>query len=407
MRDDWIETTIGEVVQQVRRPVKVEEGVEYPLLGVRWYGEGPFLREIGVGGTIKATKLFAVESGDFIYNRLFAWKGSFGVIGTDLEGSYVSGEFPLFVTDPERSMPQFLNHVMCTSSTWTQIERESTGSTATSRNRWKEERFLDWPILLPPLEQQRRIVDLIGAVDGAHDAAVRIAAANRGLNRSLVSEWVSLWSGPTASLSDLARMGSGPSWKAAEETTEPGEGRVRVLGITNTPPSGAMNVIDRKYVSGLPPSTSTLTESSLVMIRTNGNRSRIGNVYRVVQDALGCAFSAFQIGLHFDTPADAAFAFWMLSAHEVQTRISESASGTTGLGNVAVRWLRELELPWPPSAVDRERAVDLFDSSDAASARSEDEVAMLEATRNALVADLLSGAHEIPASYDELLERVS
>lgn len=143
MRDGWVETTIGKVAEQVERPVGVvEPGVAYPLLGVRWYGQGPFLREVGVGGTIKAKRLFAVQPGDFIYNRLFTWKGSFGVVGDDLAGCYASGEFPLFVVNQDLILPRYLNHLMCTPWTWEQIDRESTGSTATSRNRWKETRVL-------------------------------------------------------------------------------------------------------------------------------------------------------------------------------------------------------------------------------------------------------------------------
>ena len=144
MRDGWRETTLGEITQQTRRLHQVVVGATYRLLGVRWYGQGPFHREDGVGGEIKASRLFEARSRDLIYNRLFAWKGSFGIVGPDLDGCFVSGEFPLFRVDESQALVEFVNLVMCRPSVWASIERESTGSTATSRNRWKEERFVEW-----------------------------------------------------------------------------------------------------------------------------------------------------------------------------------------------------------------------------------------------------------------------
>ena len=113
MSERWLETTLGEVARQVRRATPVVEGVDYPLLGMRWYGGGSFVREVAVGGKVKATRFFRVEPGDFIYNRLFAWKGAFGVIPDDQGGAYVSGEFPLFETDGSRLIPEYLNLLMC------------------------------------------------------------------------------------------------------------------------------------------------------------------------------------------------------------------------------------------------------------------------------------------------------
>src|ERR1017187_7501715 len=99
MSEAWRETTLGSITEQVRREHRVIPGKTYGLLGVRWYGQGPFHREDGIGGDIKANRLFQVQTGDLIYNRLFAWKGSFGIIDARLDGFFVSGEFPAFVVD--------------------------------------------------------------------------------------------------------------------------------------------------------------------------------------------------------------------------------------------------------------------------------------------------------------------
>ena len=407
MREYWAEVAIQDVVQQVRRTVNVEEGGRYPLLGVRWYGNGAFLREVGVGGKIKAAKLYRVEVGDFIYNRLFAWKGSFCVIDETLSENFVSGEFPIFLTDRQRLLPEYLNLFMCQPSTWAQIERESTGSTATSRNRWKEGRFLEWRILLPPLIEQRRIVNLVQTVDAVQDATSHTIEAHSELALRLVDNWVQGWNGPIARLRDIAKMGSGSGWKSSDEVVGSGDGRLRVLGITNTPPGGAITLDQVKYVQGLPKSTPKLSESSLLMIRTNGNRTRIGNVYRIPPKARGCAFSAFQIGLHFGSPDEATFAYWMLSDSQVQSQISLAASGSTGLGNVAITWLRNLEIPWPDSQASKIVISQLFDAAGECVMAGRSLQDTYVELRSCLVSQLLSGSHGITASYDSILEMVS
>src|SRR6185312_7715083 len=98
------------VLEERREPIDPKR--TYKLLGVRWYGNGAFLREERLGEGLSAQHVYRVRPGDIIYNRLFAWKGSFGLIGNDLAGCYVSNEFPLFSARPDRIDPQFLLGVL-------------------------------------------------------------------------------------------------------------------------------------------------------------------------------------------------------------------------------------------------------------------------------------------------------
>ena len=146
-------------------------------------------------------------------------------------------------------------------------------------------------------------------------------------------------------LGSLAHLTSGASWSSVQEC-KPVEGSTAVLTITNTKMNGRIDLTDRRYVVGLPESTFRLADYSLVMIRTNGNRTRIGNVYRVPAEAVGSAVSAFQIASSRPIERYSDYLYWVLSAPAVQSQITAAASGTTGLGNIAVRWLRDLDIPW-------------------------------------------------------------
>ena len=169
------------------------------------------------------------------------------------------------------------------------------------------------------------------------------------------------------------------------------EDTIPVLGISNTKPDGSIDLTDVGYVKGLPASTATVDEASLILIRTNGNRQRIGNVYLPPLEAHGYAVSAFQFLMKVAEPADREYLYWVLSTDDIQDRMSEAASGTTGLSNLAVRWLNEQKIPWPDGPVAREgffRTVRAFVSAET-SLRAES--ATLASLRSSLLADVFGG----------------
>lgn len=259
------------------------------------------------------------------------------------------------------------------------------------------------PMLLPPAVEQRRIADLVAACDDAvAGARAVVGTASSALERFLGGVPSD---SPRRFLGDLAVLRSGPSWSSSQESIQPSPGASPVIGITNTRPDGRLDMTTRRWIVGLSDTTTRLTAASLVMIRTNGNRSRIGNVYRVTPDAVGCAVSAFQIAIEPFDSRDSEYLYWHLRSPRAQRSISSAANGTTGLGNIAVRWLRLLPVAWPSSSARRD-FVKTANALQAVVDAAQNEVTALERLRHNLLSDVLCGRHQIPRSYDSLLRRV-
>jgi type I restriction enzyme S subunit len=136
----------------------------YPLLGVRLDGQGPFHRETVLGTQTSAARLYKVKTGDFIYSRLFAWRGAFGVIEPSLDDHFVSNEFPTFTPIGDRIDPKYLDYWFRLPDVRRQVEADCSGSTPLTRNRYKEQFFFALKIPLPPLYEQRRIVARVEAL---------------------------------------------------------------------------------------------------------------------------------------------------------------------------------------------------------------------------------------------------
>ncbi|MGX5694092.1 restriction endonuclease subunit S [Dermacoccus abyssi] len=144
-------TPIHRLVRRQHRPVKVHEESRYDLAGVRWYGGGVFKRETKLGGSIAAKTLYEVKPGDFVYNRLFAWKESFALAEQPL---WASNEFPTYTVDEDRILPEVFLALTLSPDFTAQVNEASTGSTPTSRNRLKEADFERLEVSVPRWDEQ-------------------------------------------------------------------------------------------------------------------------------------------------------------------------------------------------------------------------------------------------------------
>lgn len=170
--DGWPVRRLGTMVAQRHGTIEVVGGKDYRLLGVRWYGWGAFHRETVTAETSEAKVLQPVYAGDLIYNRLFAWKGSFGIVAEELDGAFASGEFPLFRARSDCDI-RYVKHYLCQPGLWQYIAEVSTGATKTSRNRWKEPRLRELRVPCPPLDVQTSIADALDLVTNRAADVVR------------------------------------------------------------------------------------------------------------------------------------------------------------------------------------------------------------------------------------------
>jgi type I restriction enzyme S subunit len=404
MRDGWRQTTLGEIAvinPEATHGFGADRIIRYVDLASVTPGHG-----IAAGDIVSVRYADAagrarrvIRSGDVLVATVRPYLRGFGRVPPSLDGEVASTGFTV-LRDTGYVVPGFVWLVVGTDRFVDHLMERATG---TNYPAVRAADVASFPVSLPTRAEQQRIVHLF---DGTHAAALAASAVEAATSQALALTLDELTAPRSRALGDLVSMGSGPSWKSEQETTQNDVGARPVIGISNTRADGRLEVAERRWVRGLPASVSTLLASSLVMIRTNGNRARIGNVYRLIPEAVGSAFSAFQIGLHPEDPADTPYLYWYLRSPRAQSRISEAASGTTGLGNIAVRWLRGLDIPWP-SLTERAAFVESAEALDLVRERAADQSRALRDLRSALLAEILFGDHTIPDSYDALLEKVS
>lgn len=170
MKQGWETVKLGEVLTPSENGVAVVPTDHYKMLGLSLEGRGLFVREEKLGSEVSAKYLNKVIPGEFIYSRLFAWKGAFDKVAKDFEGCYVSDEFPAFQPDKDKLDIDFLAYFFKQKSIWMAVEQYCIGVTKASRNRFKEQFFLNFEIPLPPLSEQQHIAGRLSALKGKIDA---------------------------------------------------------------------------------------------------------------------------------------------------------------------------------------------------------------------------------------------
>lgn len=152
-----VSVTLSDLLRQDDDPVAVVQHEAYPIAGVYGFGRGLFAREPILGSQTSYTALNRLHAGRFLISRVKAWEGAVGVVPPELDGYFVSKEFPSFVGDAERVDVRWLNHFFASE----QGRRALVGCTkgiGARRERVKEQAFLDITLSLPPLAEQRAIV---------------------------------------------------------------------------------------------------------------------------------------------------------------------------------------------------------------------------------------------------------
>jgi type I restriction enzyme S subunit len=154
----WFHTELDKVIALRPNPRKVDTSSTYPNLGIYSFGRGLFEKPPIEGLSTSATTLFRVKVGQFIYSRLFAFEGAYGVVPKQLDGYYVSNEYPTFDCKPSKICPEFLEAYFKAPLVWQEVATGSKGL-GDRRQRVHPEQILGHKLWLPPMSWQEKIAD--------------------------------------------------------------------------------------------------------------------------------------------------------------------------------------------------------------------------------------------------------
>ena len=145
-----------ELLVQRNHDVEVESKKTYHFAGVYCFGKGVFKGDVKGGTSFAYKTLGQLSSGDFIYPKLMAWEGAFGIVPPECDGLYVSPEYPIFKANEDRVLPETLDVYFKSPSVWPQMAAISSG-TNVRRRRLNPKNFLKYEMPLPSMDVQQQL----------------------------------------------------------------------------------------------------------------------------------------------------------------------------------------------------------------------------------------------------------
>lgn len=395
MRDDWVETTLGEVART--RPPAGVAAPGIPYVALEHFDSGsPALHRWGDSAdATSATTPF--EPGDVLFGKLRPYLRK--VVVAEFSGRCTNEALAYRVSSPALSQEYLalllrsdaaLSHASVT--TGTRMPRTSARSMATMR------------VLLPSLEEQRRIVDLMNHVDGDIETQV-----------SEISATIRCWTGalraaqPTKGAEHpLTRIFSfviGGAWGSP-----PGEDETNVLALGTSAFAGDALTVDpgrgtERSLSVDRAQKRGIMRGDILLERSGGSPTQpVGRVIRALEDSQHVVPSDFQRLLRPDTELiDAGFAFWTLWMNYQDGVVLPYQKNTTSIRNLQVtEYLNNARIVIPDMSAQRDWVAlaqqfeHLVDTQRVQLGRS-------RALRSSLLTALLSGEHAVPDSYDEFI----
>lgn len=404
MHDGWRTESLEHLLTRPNdRGTPVDDLQEVRYAGVRLYAQGVYERETVSAAKIKAKQLWWLQEDDVIYNRMWATKASFGIVGPEAAGCYVTNDFPIFRARSGVALPAYIGLIFQSAEFQAMAASAAVGTT--DRKRLHERDLLRLQLQVPQVDEQRRIVDLIRQLDRATAAYTAAREAAATLLVLVLEPGQPAAAEPTAPLESVFRHVIGGAWGEP-----PGVAEVDVLAL------GPSAYAERREVDlsrAKPRSLSskraadrTLLPDDIVLERSGGTPTQpVGRVIRMTtRSSTPVVPSDFQRLLRPDPEvAEPAYVFWQMWANYQAGRTVPFQKATTNIRNLNIPdYLRQTAIALPDRGEQR-RVVALADSAAVTIDYHSSALDSLAGLRSNLLGALLSGEHEIPESYGDLL----
>lgn len=161
---DWDVHMLRECLQRIERPVEVEPNELYTQIGIRSHGKGLFYKEPVTGETLGNKSVFWIEPDCFIVNIVFAWEQAIGKTTQSEVGMIGSHRFPMYRPVNDRVDINYLIYYFLTKRGTNILEAASPGGAGRNKT-LGQNRFLKSKIILPSIEEQRKIAAILMTQD--------------------------------------------------------------------------------------------------------------------------------------------------------------------------------------------------------------------------------------------------
>jgi type I restriction enzyme, S subunit len=241
--EKWRFVPLSEIITRVRNPVLVDNNTSYREIGIRSHGKGIFYKNPKTGEELGNKSVFWIEPECFIVNIVFAWEQAVAKTTIYEKGMIASHRFPMYKPKSNHLSLEYLLYFFKTSKGKYLLELASPGGAGRNKTLGQAE-FLKLEILLPPISEQLRIVEILGVWDESIDLLEKLIGRVRSRKQGLMQQLLTgkkrfkEFEGSEYSIvkfSEVAKIRRGASPRPIQDPkwfAEKGRGWVRIRDVT-------------------------------------------------------------------------------------------------------------------------------------------------------------------------------
>ena len=197
---------IGQFLTRNRNVINIDDETVYTQLTLKINNGGVVERCKKKGAEIGTKKQIIVRKGQFIFSKIDARNGAFGIIPDELDGAIVTNDFPVFDIDQSIINPTFLLLVTTTKAFVKFVQSCSSGTT--NRQRIDIDAFLQQKIPLPSISDQKVIINRYNcSISEAKNYEYKVIQIEKEINAYLLNA-LSCVSGSNKIILDKDKKGS-------------------------------------------------------------------------------------------------------------------------------------------------------------------------------------------------------
>lgn len=170
---------LGEVSVLDLDKVPVEPTQNYKMVGVYSYGKGLFKKESVDGSNTSYKHFNRLHGHHVIMSQLFGWEGALALCKPEFVGDFVSPQFPTFTCDTKKLDRKYLGWIFRFPKIWADLGTRTKGM-GDRRRTLNPDAFFAVQIPLPPLDEQRRIVEQIEHLAAKVEEAKKLVSSSSG-----------------------------------------------------------------------------------------------------------------------------------------------------------------------------------------------------------------------------------
>ena len=258
----------------------------------------------------------------------------------------------------------------------------------------------EFGVSLPPLDEQKRIVDVVSSVDVYIDALQQQADSARTARDAVLHELLSAggddWTETTlGKIASLKNGDRGKNYPSANQRTSYGVPFINAGHLVNGKVVlDSMDYISEETFNSL---SAGKIEENDILYCLRGTVGKFGIIDGINRGAIASSLVILRVGKASMT----SFVYLFLDSAYAKMQLGDMRNGAVQ-PNLSASSLASFKVVLPPLA-EQKRIVEIVSSMDELIQSTEQAVIEAKNLRSGLLSDLLSGENEIPASYDSLL----